>query len=163
MKIKLLFFILPALFISCNNTDIKKARTLTVDNVTNSKYNDLGFNELNFEDFKNSKWIIGESGVNGEKPDTIIFVEPTKLVYVSTDTGRSTRNYSFSKDTLIYTYSEIEFDLDLDKEVTFEVTDKLLYKDNRFFYITSRKKNSVTSSSKTDNLAHLNLFFRKVE
>ena len=163
MEIQLLFFILPALFISCNNTDTKKARTLTVDNVTNSEYNDLEFNELNFEDFKNSKWIIGESGVNGEKPDTIIFVEPTKLVYVSTDTRRSTRDYSFSKDTLLYTYSEIEFDLDLDKEVSFEVTDKLLYKDNRFFYIISRKKNCVTNSSKTDNLAHLNLFFRKVE
>lgn len=158
MKIRTLIFGIFVLLTSCKKTNnIIENKTVNLDINRNE-----GAEKLNYEEFKNSKWIIGEVGLNGEKPDTIIFINPKNLTYISTDTGEEKCKYSFVKDTLIFTLYFIEFDTESDSEITFESINKLLYQNNSFKYIYSLYKKSSEKVFKRNDLEKHNLVFRKI-
>lgn len=97
-------------------------------------------------DLIQTKWIIGEEGLNGEKPDTLHFISKTKLRYVSTDTGLEILDYVFKNDTLKYSYTSSEYNLDLDKDIDVKTNCKLVLKNNKFyiFYVKTKINNRDT-------------------
>ena len=116
---------------------------------------------LTYEQFKDTKWIIGEIGINGEKPDTIIFNNPKILTYISTDTGKENCKYSFVKDTLVYTSYSTEFDSESDKEITNESISKFHFQNNTFKFILSCEKKPTEKEFTCTNMEKYNFVFRK--
>ena len=76
---KALLGIIMATFFSCQNKEKVINKDKIDENVANIQKNHA--NDLSFDDFKNTKWIVGEEGLNGELPDTIIFVSSGRLDY----------------------------------------------------------------------------------
>jgi hypothetical protein len=155
MKTKLLLISILISTISCKNNDFERKNFKKEIKVNST-------NQLSFEKFENTKWIVGEIGLNGEKPDTIIFDKPKTLSYISTDTGKEVCNYTFSGDTLIFISHTTEYDSDLDKEVINEDVCKLQFKNNSFKYIYVESKREGDLKSKRIEMEKLNVIFRKI-
>lgn len=117
--------------------------------------------DLNFQQFKNTKWIVGEVGLNGEKPDTIIFDKPETLTYISTDTGKEICKYSFSKDTLIFTSYTYESSLDSD-DIKCEYVNRLLYRNNTYKYCYYDEKCTGDNRFKRIQMDAMSVVFRKI-
>lgn len=102
----------------------------------------------------NEKWIIGDIGINGEKPDTIHFISKNKMRYVSTDTGEEILDYTFKNDTLSYVQYLNEYDMTTDKEIKTKFYNKLVLKNDKFylFYLKTKinNKDTVYDLSKTN-------------
>lgn len=156
---KKLIFGIFIILISC-----KKADGKTEPEKVNIEENEnKGTKYLTYEQFKNSKWTIGEVGLNGEKPDTIIFNNIKTLSYISKDTGEEKCKYSFVKDTLIFTSHFTEFDTESNSEITSEIVFKLHYQNNSFKYIYSLQKKSNEKLFKFSDLEKYNIVFRKIK
>ena len=157
MKTKLLLTTILFSIISCKNqnsdSDKKNIKKEITENNTKT---------LSFKKFKNTKWIVGEIGLNGEKPDTIIFDKQKTLSYISTDTGKEVCKYKFSADTLIFISHTFEYDSDLDKEIINEDVSKLHFKNNSFKYIYVESKREGDLKSKRIEMEKLNVIFRKI-
>lgn len=121
------------------------------------------FNELSFEKLKDTKWIIGEVGMNGEMPDTIIFATPNKLAYISTDTGKAILDYSIEKDTITFTDCTFETDMDTEKEIKCNQVNKILFLNTKLKYIYYDQKCSNSTETKRVNLEKENLYFRRIK
>jgi hypothetical protein len=160
-KFKLLIFSL--LIISCNSKEIKKVDSVDVLKPTKNEIKPILKTELNFKDFKNTKWIVGEVGLNGEKPDTIMFDKPNILVYISNETGQEILEYSFSRDTLIYISNSTEFDIKSNNDIKCEIISKLIFQDDKFKYIYLDKKCSNEKTYERINMEENNIFFKKVK
>jgi len=158
MKIKTSIFCIYILLISCKESN-KKSESEKI-NAEISNKTEVG--NLTYEQFKGSKWIIGDVGVNGEKPDTIIFNNPKTLTYISTDTGKENCKYSFVKDTLVYTSYSTEFDIESDNEITCESISKFHYQNNTFKYIFCYQKKSTEKEFRCTNMEKYNSVFQKI-
>jgi hypothetical protein len=158
MKVIFYTFSIFILFVSCKKTNIK-----TEINKENTEFNqNKETGNLNYEQFKKSKWIIGEIGINGEKPDTIIFNNPKILTYVSSDAGKENCKYSFVKDTLVFTSFSYEFDMETDKEIIVESVNKFHFHNNTFKYIFCYQRKSKEKEYRVTNMEKYNLLFRKI-
>lgn len=151
MKIKFLIFSILISLNSCKKTNREIEKT---ENKLNKN--------LTYKEFKNTKWIIGEAGINGEEPDTIIFSSPKTLTYISTDTGNENCKYSFVKDTLVYTSYSAEFDTESEKEITSESINKFHFNNNTFKFILCYQKKSTEKKYRLTNMEIYNLFLRKI-
>ena len=120
-------------------------------------------NELSFEKLKGTKWIIGEVGLNGEMPDTMIFDKPDKLTYISTDTGKEILDYSIEKDTITFTDHTFETDMDTDEEIKCEQVNKMLFLDTKLKYIYYDQKCSNSTETKRVNIEKENLYLRRIK
>ncbi len=158
MKIKQLLFGIFVILISCKKTDENFNTKEANVEVNKNK----GIENLTFKKFKDSKWIIGEVGLNGEKPDTIIFNNPKTLTYISTDTGEEKCKYSFVKDTLVFTSYSTEFDTESDSEISCESINKFHFENNTFKYIFCYQKKETEKEFKCTNMGKYNLVFRKI-
>lgn len=150
---KVLLGIIMATFFSCQNKENENS-----ENIQNDQTSDLSF-----DDFRNTKWIVGEEGLNGELPDTIIFVSSGKLDYISTDTGKESCNYLFVKDSLVYISHVSEFNMESDSDMECEIRCCLLFDGNQFKYIYEDKKCPVDSIYNRKALKEYNIAFRKVQ
>ena len=159
MKIRnFIIFSFLILLISCKK-EIEKTESKKVNTKLNQN-KEIG--NLTYNQFKNSKWIIGEIGLNGEKPDTIIFDNPKMLTYISTDTGKENCKYSFVKDTLIYTSYSTEFDSESEKEIISESISKFHFQNNMFKFIFCDQKKSTEKKFRRTNMEKYNLLLRKI-
>lgn len=158
MKLKISIFCILSLLISCKESTEKSVTGKTNTEISRKKE----IENLTYEQFKNSKWIIGEVGVNGEKPDTIIFDNPKTLIYISTDTGKENCKYSFVKDTLVYTSYSTEFDIKSDREITCESISKFHFQNNTFKYVFCLQKKSTEKEFRCTNMEKYNSVFRKI-
>jgi len=158
MKIKQLIFVIFVALISCKKID-ENFNTKEA-NVEVSKKK--GIENLTYEKFKDSKWIIGEVGLNGEKPDTIIFNNPKTISYISTETGEEKCKFSFVKDTLIFTSYSAEFDIKSDSEITCESISKFHFENNTFKYIFCYQKKATEKEFKCTNMEKYNSVLRKI-
>ena len=158
IKRKPLWIVFLILLISCNKrikeTEINKVET---------ELDYLKKENLNYDQFKGTKWIIGEIGLNGEKPDTIIFNNHKTLLYISTDTGKESCNFSFVNDTLVFTSYGTEYDLETDKEITSESINKFHYQNNTFKLIYCYQKKATEKEFRMTNMEKYNLIFRKIK
>jgi len=133
---KILMFALVIMLCGCQNEDHTKTSTFNhKDSKIAVETAKTDTSLLIFQKFKNSKWIVGEVGVNGEQPDTIIFSKPDTLIYISTDTGKELCYYSFNKDTLTYHNHFSQTDVNSLEEVNCENVNKLHYEKGTFRYI----------------------------
>ncbi|MFL9836773.1 hypothetical protein ABS768_04635 [Flavobacterium sp. ST-75] len=158
---KALFGIIMATFFSCQNKEKVINKDKIDENVANIQNNHT--NDLRFDDFKNTKWIVGEEGLNGELPDTIIFVSSGRLDYISTDTGKESCIYRFVKDSLVYISHVSEFNTESDSDMECEIRCCLLFDGNQFKYIYEDKKCPVDSIYNRTVLEEYNIAFRKVQ
>ena len=117
---------------------------------------------LTFQRFQNTKWIVGEVGVNGEQPDTIIFARPDSLTYISTDTGKELCRYSFEKDTLIYYSTSFRADINSLDDLTCESMNKLHYQNDMFKYIYFEEKCTGDKVAKTIRMDTLDVKFKRL-
>lgn len=153
----LLVFIL----IACNNIDLKTTNyTKKEIPVKEDNSSDSEKINLKFEDFKNSKWIIGEKGLNGELPDTIFFNSPNQLTYISTETGKEFCEFYFNKDTLIFTDHTNKYIED--EEIICESINYLLYHGDKFIYKYYKEKCDNTEKYNFIDMSQYNLFFKKI-
>ena len=159
--IKLLMFNL--LIFSCNNKETKRVDSIDVLDPKKNEIKPIIENELNFKNFKNTKWIVGDVGLNGEKPDTIVFSQPNKLIYIGEETGTENLEYSFSRDTLIYISNSTEFDMQSNEEIKCEIVNKLVFQDEKFKYIYLDKKCSNEKTYERQSLKKNNIFFKKIK
>ena len=158
MKIKHLIFGIFVTLISCKKTD----ESINTKEANIQVNKNKGIENLTYEKFKDSKWIIGEVGLNGEKTDTIIFNNPKTLTYISTDTGEEKCKFSFVKDTLIFTTYSTEFDTESDSEITCENISKFHFENNTFKYIFCYQKKATEKEFKCANMEKYNLTFIKI-
>ncbi|MGG5488150.1 hypothetical protein [Gaetbulibacter sp. PBL-D1] len=158
IKIKTLLIGFLTLLISCNKR-VKK----TEINKVETELDYLKRENLNYDQFKGTKWIIGEIGLNGEKPDTIIFDNPKTLTYISTDTGKESCNFSFENDTLVFKSYGTEYDLETDKEITSESINKFHYQNNTFKFIFCYQKKATEKEFRITNMEKYNLIFRQIK
>lgn len=152
MKFKSLIISFLLSLISCKETGKPS------DNMKNNSNN----TKLTFEKLRNSKWIVGENGINGEKPDTLIIDNPKTLSYINTENGKEICEYSFSKDTLIFKSYSTEFDIETNGEIKIESINKLLYTDNSFKYIYCYQKKSNEKEFKKTDMEKFQLIFKKL-
>ncbi|KGO92194.1 HAD family hydrolase [Flavobacterium subsaxonicum] len=157
MKKITLFTLLLTLIISCS-----KDKSESISRVKKEELN-MATNDLSFDKLKNTRWIIGENGLNGETPDTIIFDKPNKLTYISTDTGKEILDYSIEKDTITYISYSSEANLETDDEINCEQKNKLLFLDTKLKYIYFEQKCSNTPNSEKINMEGQNAYFRKIK
>jgi hypothetical protein len=156
-------FILFVSAIGCNNNKEKEKINAEYNESEQGKI-ETGYKEnLRFEDFKNTKWIVGEVGLNGESPDTIIFDKPEQLIYISDDTGREVCKYYFSEDTLIYVSYLEEFDMKSDTEINCKSINKLFFRGDIFKYIYIERKCSNGTMTERINVERNNIFFKRVK
>ena len=158
MKIKIVIISILILVISCKKTS-EKIESKKVNKVLNQNKE---IENLTYDQFKDTKWIIGEIGLNCEKPDTIIFNNPKTLTYISTDTGIENCKYSLVKDTLIYTSYSTEFDIESDSEITSESISKFHFQNNTFKFILSCAKKPTEKEFTCTKMEKYNLVFRKI-
>lgn len=117
---------------------------------------------LTFDKFKNSKWIAGEVGVNGEQPDTIIFSKPDYLTYISSDTGKELCRYSFDKDTLVFYDQSFESDMNSLDDLTCENENKLHFENGTFKYMYFDKKCTGDKVAKRIGMETLDVRFKRL-
>ena len=90
----------------------------------------------------NSTWTNGGVGVNGEIPDTIMFIKADSLLYIGHEPNtKEICPYYFVKDTLIMTQKDIIYDIDdvnYNKVKTYII--KIYYSNNRLKYISGDYK-----------------------
>lgn len=151
-------FCIFILLISCKETS-KNGSEEKIDFHLNNKKE---IKNLTYKQFKGTKWVIGEVGVNGEKPDTLVFSNPKTLTYISTDNGEEICKYSFLKDTLVYTSYSTEFDVQIGEEITCEIISKLHFQNDTFKYINCYLKKSTEKEFRCANLEKDNLLLRKI-
>lgn len=156
---KVILFVIFIFLFSCKKTNEKIEIEVPKKEL---KTNMEEYGALTYEQFKNSKWVTGEVGVNGEMPDTIIFYNEKNLVYIDSNTGKEECKYSFVKDTLVFTSISTEFDIDSDKEIINESISKFHFKNNRFKFIFCCQKKSTEKEFKCTNMEKYNLTFRKI-
>jgi hypothetical protein len=159
---KILILSLVATIFACGSqTD---TQTLTLSGTDNTPIetpkNDTAV--LTFHKFQDTKWIVGEVGVNGERPDTIIFTKPDTLTYVSTDTGKELCHYSFDKDTLIYYSTSARADMNSLDDLTCETMNKLHYQNETFRYIYFEEKCTGDKVAKRIRMDTLDVKFRRL-
>lgn len=116
---------------------------------------------LTYSKLQNSKWIVGEVGVNGEQPDTIIFAKPDTLTYISTDTGKELCRYTFSKDTLTFYSHSVEADMNSLDDISCESENKLHYENGTFKYVYFDKKCTGDQVPKRVRMDTLDVRFKR--
>jgi hypothetical protein len=109
----------------------------------------------------NTKWIIGEVGVNGELPDTLFFYNTNKLLYISYEKGKEECQYHFSNDTLIFTDMSLEYDYKSDSDVTVINTNKLVLSLDKLIYIENVK--DLNGKKIIVDLKKKDLYFSKIK
>ena len=161
LKRILTVFLVTTLFACTSQTDNQTSKSKT----TQSANIELGNQDaavLAFSMFQNSKWIIGEVGINGEQPDTIIFERPDSLTYISTDTGKELLKYLFDKDTLVYYSTSVRADINSLDDLTCASMNKLHYQNETFQYILFEEKCTGDKVAKRVRMDTLDLTFRRL-
>lgn len=152
------------IFISCNITDKnhENNKLNTRDKVIKQNSDSSqSKNQLSIGMLMKSKWIIGEVGLNGEQPDTIIFNKSDSLIYVSTVTGREECCYLINNDTLIFVDHRSSYDYGTKSDINEKYTNKLKLINGKLHYIESIVE--VNNTRKVNDLRNDNLYFTKLK
>lgn len=154
-------FLITTLLACGSQTDTK---TLTLSETHNAPIETSKSDTavLTFQKFQNTKWIVGEVGVNGEQPDTIIFARPDTLTYISTDTGKELCRYSFNNDTLIYYSTSLRADINSLDDLACESMNKLHYQNDTFKYIYFEEKCIGDKVAQRIRMDTLDVMFRRL-
>lgn len=161
MKKALNVLMLLVFSVGCKENYEKERNNVTHIESTHSKIETTQKEKLQFEAFKNSIWVIGDVGLNGEHPDTIIFDKPDTLTYISDDYGKTNCEYFFSKGMLVYmSYSE-EYDMKLNSEVSCKFINTLSFEKDAFRYVQIERKCSSDTSFEKVSLGGSNIVFRR--
>jgi hypothetical protein len=159
---RILTVFLITLVFACSSQDKAKTSSQSQSELGNTVKNTTSTSLLSFLNLRGSKWIIGEVGLNGEKPDTMIFATADTLFYISTDTGKELCPYILDKDTLIFYNHSIEADLYSSDDLNCKSTNKLHYKNNSLKYIYSDKKCTGDQVAKRILMDSLDLRFKRL-
>lgn len=166
MKRNIGFFLVCLLLLSCNKKDEKSQKNKQIDSFesalkhNNSSQTGAKSEVPNTNKVINSKWIIGEVGLNGEQPDTIIFNKHDSLLYISTDTGGEECPYFIHNDTLVFVDNSFSYDYQRKTDINERRVNKLILSGDKLCYIETIVE--VANSKKTINLKSEHLCFRRL-
>lgn len=160
---RITYLLLTLLFLFSCRTDSKKSIKIRALKQT-SKQRSIE-NKLNFELFKESIWVDGVIGENGEKPDTLIFIKKDSLLLIGTEPEtREMCPYYFKSDTLIFTdHGTINDKLDPSIEKTCAYLCKLQFKGNKFKYVSMDRKIITEKTWEHFDYRNNNLAFRRIK
>lgn len=158
-----IYLLLILIFSFSCRTDSKKSTKIRIED-NSSKPSNVE-NKLNFERFKESTWVDGEIGENGEKPDTLIFITKDSLLFIGNEPiTREMCPYHFKSDTLIFTdHGTVNDKVDPFTEKTCAYLCKLQFKDKVFKYVSIDRRIITEKTWEHFDYRNNNLAFRRIK